>query len=391
MNTTILNNDIQNFINANLNEDPTKLILKGSSFFDITIQEIVEQIISKNKCKTKLPSWFKTTNIYFPNKINVEQTSSEITAKYKSDLLSGDSIIDITGGFGVDCFAFSDKFKEVTHCEINEELSKIVTHNYLQFGIQNIITIANDGLKYLKKKNIQYDWIYADPSRRSDSKGKVFLLEDCTPNIPLNIDLLYQYSNNILIKLSPIIDISSAINKLKYTKEIHVVSVQNEVKELLFILQKDYNSSIKINTINIKKDTKETFNSIYKSFSKSTFSLPKLFLYEPNSAILKAGFFNDVSHQLIIDKLHINSHLYTSDNLISFPGRRFKINQITSYDKKLLKKINPNQKANITTRNFPQTVAQIRNKTGIKDGGNTYLFFTTDINDKPIVLVCEKV
>ncbi len=387
----LLNNDVQKFINQSINKDSTKLILKGSPFPEINIQNIVEQIIAKKKCKKKLPTWFKTDKIYYPNKLNIEQTSSEITAKYKANLISGDSLIDITGGFGVDSFAFAKKFNEISHCEINTELSKIVAYNYKQLGVKNIKTIADDGLDYLKKINQKFDWIYADPSRRNDTKGKVFLLKDCLPNIPKYLDLLFQYSNQILLKISPLLDITATIKELKFVKEIHVVAINNEVKELLFILQKNYNNEIKIKTVNIKKDNIETFNSLFNSPSDVTFSLPKTYLYEPNSAILKAGFFNEVSHQIKIYKLHNNSHLYTSNNLIPFPGRRFKIIQNSSYDKKLLKKIIPNQKANITTRNFPQTVAQIRKKTGFKDGGDTYLFFTTDLNNKHIILICVKV
>ena len=387
----LLNNDVQKFINQSINKDSTKLILKGSPFPEINIQKIVEQIIAKKKCEKKLPTWFKTDKIYYPNKLNIEQTSSEITAKYKANLISGDSLIDITGGFGVDSFAFAKKFNEISHCEINTELSKIVAYNYKQLGVKNIKTIADDGLDYLKKINQKFDWIYADPSRRNDTKGKVFLLKDCLPNIPKYLDLLFQYSNQILLKISPLLDITATIKELKFVKEIHVVAINNEVKELLFILQKNYNNEIKIKTVNIKKDNIETFNSLFNSPSDVTFSLPKTYLYEPNSAILKAGFFNEVSHQIKIYKLHNNSHLYTSNNLIPFPGRRFKIIQNSSYDKKLLKKIIPNQKANITTRNFPQTVAQIRKKTGFKDGGDTYLFFTTDLNNKHIILICVKV
>ena len=391
MNKELLNSDIQYFINQSLNKDAQKLILKGSPFPKIKIQNIVEQIIAKKKCEKKLPTWFKTNKIYYPNKLNIEQTSSEITAKYKANIISGKTLIDITGGFGVDSFSFSEKFNEVTHCEINTELSKITQHNYKQLGVKNIKIIADNGINYLKKINQKFDWIHADPSRRNDSKGKVFLLKDCLPNIPKYLDLLFQYSNQILLKLSPLLDITATIKELKFVKEIYVIALNNEVKELLFILQKNYKNEIKIKTVNIKKNSIETFNSLFNSSSDATFSLPKTYLYEPNSAILKAGLFNEVSHQIKIDKLHKNSHLYTSSNLIPFPGRRFKIIQISSYDKKLLKKYIPNQKANITTRNFPQTVAQIRKKTGLKDGGNHYLFFTTDLNNKHIVLICEKV
>lgn len=391
MNKAILNTDIQSFIDNNINKEPVKLILKGSPFVLVNIQEIVEQIISKKKCEKKLPAWFRTASIYYPNKLNIEQTSSEITAKYKANLVSGNSLIDITGGFGVDCFYFSKKIKNVTHCEIESDLSNIVNYNYKIMQVENVKTIPQNGMDYLEKEHNKYDWIYADPSRRSDEKGKVFLLEDCLPNIPKNLNHLFQFTDNVLLKVSPLLDISASTKALFNTKEIHVIAVNNEVKELLFVLQKNYRDEIYLSTVNIKKETSEMFGSPLELNNKASYALPNTYLYEPNAAILKAGLFKEVSFQLNIDKLHINSHLYTSSDLIEFPGRRFKILESTALDKKKLLKIIPARKANITTRNFPQTVAQIRKKTGISEGGNVYLFFTTNIHNKHIALVCEKV
>lgn len=391
MKKELLHINVQNYIQENLNEDPTKLILKGSPFKKIPIQELVEQIVSKKKCEKKLPTWFETENIYYPNKVNIEQTSSEVAANYKSNLVSGNSLIDITGGFGVDSFYFSKKIKQVVHCEINPELSEIVTYNFVIFKVKNIQTIASDGLEFIKNNLTKYDWIYADPSRRNETKGKVFLLQDCLPNIPSHLDALFEKTNHILLKVSPILDITASLNELKFVKEVHVVAVQNEVKELLFILEKGYTDSISIKTIHIKNESAETFNSLFNSGAVATYSDPKTYLFEPNPAILKSGLFNDVSHQLKIDKIQVNSHLYTSKYLTFFPGRSFKITHILSYDKKILKKIIPSQKANITTRNFPESVAQIRKKIGFKEGGNHYIFFTTNLENKSIVLICEKI
>lgn len=390
MNYTILNTEIQDFINSNLKTIITKLILKGSPFKNVTIQEIAEQIVSKNKCESKLPTWFSNKNIYYPNKLNIEQTSSEITANYKANLVSGNSIVDITGGFGVDAYYFSQNVNHVTHCEINNQLSEIVTHNYLQLKVTNIKTINIDGLQLLKEDNTIYDWIYTDPSRRNDAKGKVFLLGDCLPDIPNNLALLFSKTNNILVKTSPILDITSAINELKFVKEVHVVAIDNEVKELLFILEKNYTQPISIKTINFNRNSNQQFSFIYGANGTATYSVAKNYIYEPNSSILKAGGFSQIAEQLTIDKLHPNSHLYTSDQQIDFPGRSFKIENCIPYDKKLLKKLIPTKKANITTRNFPETVEQIRKKTGLKDGGDQYLFFTTDINNNLTILICSK-
>ncbi len=391
MNEELLNKNIQSFIQKNINEDINKLILKGSPFSKIKIQDIVKQIISKNKCRKKLPSWFDTKLIYYPDKVNIEQSSSEITASYKASLVSGKSLIDLTGGFGVDSYYFSKKIENVTQCEVNINLSKIADHNYKALNISNIKTISTDGINYLNKKKKCYDWIYADPSRRSKTKDKVFLLDESLPNIPKNLEILFEYTDNILLKLSPLLDIKATINELQFVKEIHVVSVINEVKELLFVLQKGYKNKIQIKTINFKKNTKQIFNSVFNSTVQPAFSLPKKYLYEPNASILKAGLFNEVSHDLNVYKAHSNSHLYTSDKIISFPGRRFEIIQNISFNKKQLKKIIPEKKANITIRNFPDTVANIRKKTGLKDGGEYYLFFTTNLDNKHIIIICSKI
>lgn len=390
MNENILNPEVQKFISEHLNDDLSKLIFKGSPFDSITVQELAEQIVSKKKSEHKLPTWFTTENIYYPNKINIEQTSSEITAKYKSDLISGTSFIDITGGFGIDDYYFAKKFSSGVHCELNSELSAIAQHNFEQLGVSNVEFIKGNGVEYILKNDTLYDWIYSDPSRRNESKGKVFLLADCLPDIPSNLDELFHKTDHILLKLSPVLDITSALNELKYTKEIHIVGVNNEVKELLFILQKGFIGNPAVKTVNISKKKTEYFDFNYREESPVSYSNPKTYLYEPNTAILKSGGFSQVSTQLGVDKLHQHSHLYTSSQLIEFPGRSFKIEAVLPYDKKKLKQLIPSKKANITVRNFPETVQQIRKKTGFKDGGEYYLFFTTSEAEKKIVILCEK-
>lgn len=390
MNTAILHPKVQQYIVANLKSDLTKLILKGSPFDGLSIQELANQIIAKQKSEQKLKTWFSTENIYYPPKISIEQTSSEITANYKSTLIKGISIIDITGGFGVDCFFFSKHFTDVIHCEINEDLSTIVKHNYQQLNIKNIETISGDGVEFLQNTATTFDCIYIDPSRRNDTKGKVFLLKDCLPNVPKNIDFLFTKTTQILLKNSPILDISSAISELKFVKEIHVVAIKNEVKEVLFLLEKNYKGDIQIKTINIQKEDTQRFDFKLKEAVTSIYSVPLSYLYEPNAAILKSGGFHQISKQLNLFKLHQHSHLYTSEKLIDFPGRSFKIETVINYDKKKLKKLLTEKKANITTRNFPKTVAQIRKETHIKDGGSSYIFFTTDNKNELKSIICTK-
>ena len=390
MNLAILKPEVQEFISKNLKIEITKIILKGSPFEDIESKELANQILAKKKSEKKLPTWFSSKNIYYPNKISIEQTSSEITATFKSKLVKGNSIIDITGGFGVDSFYFSKQFKKVIHCEINSELSTIVKHNYQQLNAKNIETYAINGFDFLKETNDTFDCIYVDPSRRSDVKGKVFLLKDCLPYIPPKIDFFFTKANQILIKVSPILDITNTINELKNVKSVHIVAVHNEVKELLFLLEKNYAESTNIIAVNIGKSKTDEFSFEYQSKKTSNFSEPLSYLYEPNSAILKSGGFHQISKKYNVHKLEEHSHLYTSENFIDFPGRAFKIVDILSYDKKKLKKRFSKSKANITTRNFPKTVAQIRKEINIKDGGTDYLFFTTTANKNLKVIICQK-
>lgn len=391
MNLSILNTEVQDFINANLNEDISKLLLNGISFSEIEAKDIIKQIEAKKRSKKKLPTWFNSKNIYFPNKLNIEQTSSEVTANYKANLVSGNSLIDLTGGFGVDAYYFSKRIKNVIHCEINKSLSEIVKHNYKTLNINTIECLNENGIEALKHIDRPFDWIYIDPSRRDDTKKKVFLLSECIPNIKTFQGLFLKYANNVMIKTSPLLDIKATLNDLKQIKELHVIALDNEVKELLWVLERDCKTEFIIKTVNLTKQSKQEFEFSFENESNeiAEYTGPIAYLYEPNAAILKAGAFNSVSTQLNIPKLHKHSHLYTSNTLIDFPGRRFKIEKSIPFNKKIFAK-EKISKANVTTRNFPISVGEIRKKLKIKDGGDIYLFFTTDLNNIKIILVCVK-
>jgi len=391
LNEAVLHKEVQQFINNHLKSDLSKLILKGSPFKDVKIQELAVQIQAKSKSRDKLPTWFLTNNIYYPKSLSIEQTSSEPTAQYKASLINGDKLIDLTGGFGVDSYFFAKKFQSVIHCEIDTELSKIVTHNFMQLELKNIACFNTNGIDELSESKSSYDWIFIDPSRRDALKTKVFKLEDCLPDVGKHLDLFLERSDNVMIKLSPLLDISLTINDLKFVKEIHVVAVKNEVKELLILIQKGYEGPSKIKTINMVAAGQQTFEGYFPSNAGVEFAAPKKYLYEPNAALLKSGLFNEISSEIKVSKLHSNSHLYTSDDLVHFPGRSFAILSVFKYNKKLLKRNFKSKNANITTRNFHDSVAEIRKKTGIKEGGNDYLFFTTDIEDNSIVIHCKKV
>ncbi|GAB1858376.1 hypothetical protein MHTCC0001_32130 [Flavobacteriaceae bacterium MHTCC 0001] len=391
MNNSILNIEIQEFINSNINTNINTLALKGTEFKTVTTREIITQIEAKKRCQDKLPTWFNTKGIYYPNKLNIEQTSSEVTAKYKSELIKGTNVIDITGGFGVDCLYFSKRFKNVVHCETNPELSDIAKHNYQQLQAHNITTINIDGIQHIKTHKENYDWMYIDPSRRHDTKGKVFFLKDCIPNVPKHLELLLNRTKHLMVKTSPLLDISIGLNEFQYVKNIYIVAVNNEVKELLWCIEKNYQNEITVTSVNLKKTATETFSYNFNDEKQTVveYSKPLNYLYEPNTAILKSGGFNQIAKKFNVFKLHQHSHLYTSETLIDFPGRIFKIQDVIPYSKKELKRLKLT-KVNITTRNFPENVAQLRKKYGFKDGGSTYLFFTTDMDNNKIVLVTSK-
>jgi hypothetical protein len=387
----ILQQEIQEFIKANAEVSIHQLALQKNPFPVFNWKKIVEQIECRQKSKDKLPTWFKTESIIYPSKISIEQTSSEKTAAYKASLISGNSIIDLTGGFGVDAYYFSKSFQSVVHCELNEELSTIVAHNVKQLHSNSIACYSGDSYEILSNLNRKFDWIYIDPSRRNDHKGKVFMLKDCLPNVPDLLDFYFNYSDNLLIKTAPLLDIAAGLNEMKKVKKIHIVAIENEVKELLWEISKNETSPVEICTVNLKKEHTEYFQFEWNKNSDSIgYSLPQKYLYEPNSAIMKSGGFNEVSLQFNIDKLHPNSHLYTSNQLIPFSGRTFEINAVLPYQKKEMKAFLEGNKANITTRNFSDSVDEIRKKWKIKEGGNLYCFFTTDANNTKIVLLCTK-
>ena len=392
MDLLILKHEIQAFINANVGKSISKLALQKNPFPEVNWITILNQIEAKTKAKDKLPNWFSAEIIIYPSKISIEQTSSEKTASYKASVVSGDSLIDLTGGFGVDDYYFSKKIKNVAHCEINLELSAVVKHNFEQLNVPNITCYAGDSLDSLNTLNTKWDWIYIDPSRRNDAKGKVFLLKDCLPNVPENLDFYFNNSDAILIKTAPLLDISAGLSELQHVKAIHIIAVENEVKELLWELHTSFSGNTTIKTINLTKDKTDTFDFILNEDSKfPNFSLPQKYLYEPNSAIMKSGGFDEVGSFYNLNKLHKHSHLYTSADLISFPGRIFQIQNSFPYNKTEMKSFLENTQANITTRNFPDSVESIRKKWKIKDGGNLYCFFTTDENNDKIVLICTKI
>lgn len=386
----ILASEVQQFIKENYKKDIPSLVLKGSPFSHIPIEDLLQQIESKRKAEKKLPNWFSNDGILYPKKISLEQCSSESTAEYKASIVSGNSLIDVTGGFGIDTYYFSKQFKKVIYCEINEELAAVVEHNLKQLKVDNVSIKATNGIRYLKEVDEPFDVLFVDPSRRDDVKGKVFLLKDCVPYLPPKIPFLLSKAKTLLIKVSPLLDLSQTIKELQFVSEIHIVAVNNEVKELLFVVTKDSDAAIQIQTVNFQHGTVQQFGFEYGESPYSNYEIPQRYLYEPNAAVLKSGGFHHLTHTYEVFKLQEHSHLYTSETLLDFPGRAFEIEAVFPYDKKKITKNLEERKANITTRNFPKSVAQIRKELKLKDGGKIYLFFTKNMKQKLICLVCKK-
>ena len=391
MNKNILNTGVQDFILDNLDTDIMSVIFKKSIFPNVSSKELAEQIEAKKRCRKKLPSWFNTPNIYYPRKLNIEQCSSEICAAYKAGIVQGNSLVDLTGGLGVDSFFFRKEIDHVIHCEIDGNLSQIATHNFEVLGAKDIQTNQADGMEFLAKGKRVYDWAYLDPSRRNDKKGKVFLLSDCLPNPLQNLELLLESAKNVLVKTSPLLDLSLGIDQFKYVKEIHIVAIKNEVKELLWVLNKKTGSDITVHTANILSEHTQTFSFNWSERERALpkFGLPLEYLYEPNAAILKSGAFKLVSEKFDLLKIHPHTHLYTAAHTMDFPGRIFRIEKAMGYNKKSLKSQNIT-KANIATRNFTESVASLRKHLKIKEGGDIFLFFIKNIMGEKVVLQCSK-
>lgn len=391
MNKTILNTGVQEYIEKNQATDILAVALGNSPFEYITPGELAQQINGKQKSRKKLPLWHAARGIYYPKALHLEQASSEVTARYKAGLVSGTHLLDLTGGMGIDTYYFSRRFKEVTYCEKDLALAEIAEHNFKVLKAENIAVFHGDGMACLENSG-RVDCIYIDPSRRDSLKNRVFVLADCEPPVPEILPLLQGKSNKILLKAAPLLDISAALNELEYVSEIHVVAVQNEVKELLFIMEQGFRGETQCITVNLKAKGDEvyTFLPSEEKMARPAYGLVPQYLYQPNAAIMKAGAFKGVGRDYGLVKLHRNSHLYTSEKLIDFPGRRYKITAVHPYKKSALKKRGYSS-ANIATRNFPIRAKELYQRMKIKPGGATYLFFTTDNTDKKIVIECTKI
>jgi len=390
----ILSPDLISFVKEHEDDDIHSLALNAKKYSGIDIQLAIRQISGRRIAKDKIPSWYIIDRILYPKHLSLEQSSSEKTATYKASLVSGISMIDLTGGIGVDFSFLSKQFIHAVYVEQQLELSEIARYNFAVLGLENIDVVNAKAEEYLRSLP-PVDLIYIDPARRNDAGRKTVRIEDCTPDVLDIQDLLEEKSKMVMIKLSPMLDISLALNSLRNISDVHIVSVNNEVKELLFIKQKN-GGKITFYCINIKKDKTEIYSFGREDEDNTAIHYTSqlgAYLYEPNASILKAGAYKSIARSYSLEKLHPNSHLYTSDGLKeNFPGRKFAVRNICSLNKKDIKEyLSPFKQANITVRNFPLTVEEIRKKTNLKDGGNVYIFATTLSGDKKVLIICEKI
>lgn len=386
--------DQKEFIISHLNDNTDKLLLGAKKYPYIDMPRAVEQIIARRQIKEKLPSWYANPDLVFPSRISTEQCSSEITARYKQQMISGPRLCDLTGGLGIDAFYFSQKAKEVIYIERFSEYCNAAAINFKALGANNIQIMSGDSQEIAG--TIESDTFYIDPARRSESNKRVFALADCEPDIVQLKPLLLGHAKRLIVKISPMADIAETLRLLPETEEIHILAVKNECKELLFVLggtwsrQEPAIHAVNFNTEDISQTFIFRLNE-EKNTSLQTTTIIGKYLYEPNAAILKSGAFKLIASRLGVKKLHRHSHLYTSELSVNdFPGRSFIVDEVYKFSGKLLKQLSGSiPQANLTVRNFNLTVAELRKRTGISEGGDIYLFATTT-EEGQVIIKCHK-
>ena len=378
------------FIRTHANEDIRQLAFSGKKNPEVEMAYALEQIAGRQKARTKIPSWAAIDGLVYPPHLSMEQCSSEQTARYKAQIAGkGTRIVDLTAGFGVDMAFMSAGFKEAVHVERQPQLCAISSENYKQLGLHHIQAVCSDGVDYLHQME-HADLIFIDPARRDQHGGRTYGIADCTPNVLEIIDEMLEKANRVMIKLSPMLDWQKAVNDVGHVSEVHIVSVSNECKELLLVVEKE-DKPLKVFCVNDDSVFCYNPNDEIGDFCPQI-EYPR-YLYEPNASVMKAGCFSLISKQFGISQPDANSHLYLSDKAIEgFPGRGFVIDRICTMNKRELKEaLSGIDKANIATRNFPLSVADLRKRLKLKDGGDVYIFATTDAKKGHLLMVCRKI
>lgn len=383
------------FIEENAHADVRSLALQAKKYPKVDMAMAVVQIAGRQIAEAKVPTWYRTEGLLYPKHLSMEQCSSEATAIYKAGLVEGDAFADLTGGFGIDCSFLSRKFKKTDYVERQAELCELAKHNFPLLGL-NIDVHHEDGVEYLKQMN-PVDVLFLDPARRDGHGGKTVAISDCEPDVSALEDLLVEKAQKVVVKLSPMFDLSLALKTLKCVQEVHVVSVNNECKELLLILQKtSIPSDILIHCEQIVNSC-EHQHYVFTQEQERTSDCPfaqeiEAYLYEPNASILKAGAYRSLTQAYPVKKLHPSSHLYVSPHFIDeFPGRKFQVEAVSGFGKKELKTfLQGMEKANLTIRNFPSSVAELRKRLKLKEGGEDYLFATTLADESKVLIKCKR-
>lgn len=388
------------FIQANINQNVQQLILRHSADKLLDIRKMAVQITARQRLRDKLPTWVANPDIIFPSAVSIEQSSSEQTARYKAKIVSdltpySDLLLDGTGGMGADTWALATVVKQAIYVESSPDLAQLAEHNLPQLGAMNVTVLNAQSDVVLANRTTPVDWVYLDPARRDDRGGRVVQLENCEPNLVAWWPMLMAKSHNVLVKTSPLIDIEATLRALPGIKAVHVVAVQHEVKEVLFVAGNDPVAADEVRVVACDLTATGVVDFTFRRGDERTvpvgFDTPRAYIYEPNAAVMKAGAFRVVAHRFGLAKLAPHSHLYTSDELVfPFPGRVFRLEAICKPTRAELQKLVPSMKANLTVRNFPQSVDELRKKLGLKEGGDTYILATTLQNGDKRLLVTKK-
>ena len=385
------------FIREHAEADVHQLALQGTKNPEVNLTFALEQIAGRQKAKTKLPTWAATDGIIYPPHLSMEQCSSEQTARYKANIAGkGALMVDLTAGYGVDMAFVSPNYRRAIHVEQQTSLCAISSENFKLLGLNHIEVVCADGVDYLHQLD-HADLIFLDPARRDDHGARTYGIADCTPNVLELRDELLQKADRVMLKLSPMLDWRKAVEDLGNVNEVHIVSVDNECKELLLILSKE-EKPLKLFCVNNDQVFEGDQGDWLNERSIAEIRVPVLmssqaYLFEPNVSIMKAGCFALLEQRFKVAQVDKNSHLFVSDSDISdFPGRRFLIEKTTSMNKRELKAALAGiDKANITVRNFPMSVAELRKRLKLKEGGDLYLFATTIAGHQHQLFLCRKI
>ena len=383
------------FISEHSDADVRDLALHPGKTDGVDLAFALTQIEGRQIARRKLPSFAQVEGVVYPPHISMEQCSSERTAVYKSSLVQGGVLADLTGGFGIDCSFLARRFDAAIYVEHNDHLCRVAKHNFNVLGLNHIEVRCDDAASFLSVMP-SVDCVYLDPARRDSYGRKTVSVPDCEPDVSTLQNVLFEHSPLVLIKYSPMLDLSQALQSLRNVTEVDVVAVDNECKELLFRMERESSAlDMKIVCVNLKKVETESFSFYKKEEDAAPCVLADSvgrYLYEPNVSILKGGVYRLLTQRFPVGKLDVNTHLYTADVFVpDFPGRIFEVETSFQMNKAELKRgLSGLKMANVTVRNFPQTVAQIRDRLKLKEGGDVYLFAATVKGDRRLLIRCKK-